>query len=125
MAAPLPGLLTAAETAALQATVGAALDKSLPLLRKVPSLDTYGHNTETLVSNGNIVCNVFHPTATHLQLYADIIGAQQAMMLRFLPGTDVIEGDEVTYKGQNWTVQVIQVEQSYTIPNDLLMTVVH
>jgi hypothetical protein len=121
----MPGLLTAAEITALQGTVGASLDQSLPLLRKTTGLDTYGHTTETWVAQGNVTCNVFHPTATHLQLYADIIGAQQAMMIRFLPGTDIREGDQVTYKAENWLVQAIQVEESYTIPNDAIMTVVH
>ena len=121
----MPGLLTPAEITALQATVGSSLDQSLPLLRKTTTLDTYGHTTETWVSQGNVMVNVFRPTGTHLQLFADIIGAQQAMMLRFLPGTDIREGDQVTYKAENWLVQVIQVEESYTIPNDALMTVVH
>lgn len=121
----MPGLLSAAEIASMQATVGPALDQSLPQLRKTTGLDTYGHTTETWVSQGNVICNVFRPTATHLQLYADIIGAQQAMMIRFLPGTDIREGDQLTYKAENWLVQAIQVHESYTIPNDALMTVVH
>ena len=121
----MAGLLTAAETASMQATVASVLDQSLPLLRKTIGLDSYGHETETWVSQGNITCNVFRPSVTHLQLYAAIIGAQQAMMLRFLPGTDIREGDQVTYKQENWLVQAIQVQESYTIPNDLIMTVVH
>jgi hypothetical protein len=121
----MAGLLTAAETASMQATVATVLDQLLQQLRKTTALDTYGHLTETFLPFAIILCNVFRPTATHLQLYADIIGAQQAMMLRFLPGTDIREGDQVTYKNENWLVQAIQVEESYTIPNDLIMTVVH
>jgi hypothetical protein len=121
----MPGLLSAAQIASSQATVAASLDQSLPLLRKTVAADGYGNNVETWVPRGNVTCNVFKPTGTHLQLFADIIGAQQAMMLRFLPGTDIREGDQVTYKNENWLVQVITVEESYTIPNDLLMTVVH
>lgn len=121
----MPGLLSAAEIASLQTTVAAALDQSLPLLRKTVVKDGYGNNIETWVSQGNVTCNVFRPTATHLQLFANLIGAQQAMMLRFLPGTDIREGDQVTYKAENWLVQAIQVEESYTIPNDAIMTVVH
>jgi head-tail adaptor len=121
----MPGLLSADETASMQVTVASGLDQSLPLLRKTVVKDGYGNNIETWVSQGNVTCNVFRPTGTHLQLFADIIGAQQAMMIRFLPGTDIREGDQVTYKNENWLVQVIQVQESYTIPNDALMTVVH
>lgn len=121
----MPGLLSAAETASLQATVALALDQSLPLFRPTSTPDGYGNNTQTLVSLGNVTCNVYRPTATHLQLFGSLIGAQQAMMLRYLPGTDIREGDQVTYKQENWLVQAIQVEESYTIPNDLIMTVVH
>ncbi len=122
----MPGLLTASEIATMQATVASALDQSLPLFRDTSTaVDDSGHHTVNLVSQGNITCNVFRPTATHLQLYANIIGAQQAMMLRFLPGTDVREGDQVTYKNENWTVQAIQVQESYTVPNDAIMTVIH
>ena len=88
----MPGLLTAAEIASLQATVAAVLDQSLPLLRKTVAPDSYGNNVETWVAQGNVTCNVFRPTATHLQLYANLIRAQQAMMLRFLPGTDIRVG---------------------------------
>ncbi len=122
----MAGLLTAAEIATMQATVASALDQSLPMYRDTSTAtDDSGHHVVTLVSQGNITCNVFRPTATHLQLYADIIGAQQAMMLRYLPGTDIREGDQVTYKNENWTVQAIQVQESYTVPNDAIMTVIH
>ena len=121
----MPGLLSADEIASMQVTVASGLDQSLPISRKSVAPDGYGNNIETWVPQANVTCNVFHPTGTHLQLFADIIGAQQAMMLRFLPGTDIREGDQVTYKNENWLVQVIQVQESYTIPNDLLMTVIH
>ena len=121
----MAGLLTAPEIASMQATVAQVLDQSLPQKRKTVAKDGYGNNIETFAFLANVTCNVFRPTGTHLQLYADLIGAQQAMMLRFLPGTDIREGDVITYKNEDWLVQVIQVQESYTIPNDLLMTVIH
>jgi len=120
----MAGLLSAAEVAGMRITVGIALDQSLPLLRKTAGEDDSGHATETWVSQGNVTCNVFSPTSTYLQQFAEIIGSQWAMMLRFLPGTDIREGDQITYQAKNWLVQNIQDSESYTIPNDALMTVI-
>src|SRR5438128_8076493 len=101
----MAGLLTAAEVATMQATVASALDQSLPFLRKTTTNDTYGHITETWVSQGNVSLNIIKPSATLLQLYADVIGEQRALVIRVMQTTDVRQGDRLVYDSLNWLVQ--------------------
>ena len=122
----MSGLLTTDETAWITAIVSSSLDQSLPLYRPTKASDGYGHTTLTYpgTPTAMIACNVGHPSATQLQAYADIIGTQEAMMLRFLTTTDVREGDRIVFQGENWLVQNVQNADSYTFSNDALITVI-
>jgi Tfp pilus assembly major pilin PilA len=119
----MAGLLTAAEIADITAMVASSLDVALPVYRKATSTDSYGHSTEdwtNLVGTFNV--NIFSPSAKQLQAYAGIIGSQNALMLRFLPASDIREGDRVIYMAKNWIVQNIQNAESYTFAYDALVT---
>lgn len=122
----MAGLLNADEVTWMTSTVASALDQSLPLYRPTKASDGYGHTTLTYPNTptATIACNVGHPSATQLQAYADIIGTQEAMMLRFLSTVDVREGDRIVFQGENWLVQNVQNADSYTFSNDALMTVI-
>jgi hypothetical protein len=120
----MPGLLTDAEVASITATVASSFDQSLPLYRKVLTPDAYGSNTEGYASQGNVSCNIYKPTATQLQIYAALIGAQRAVMLRVMPSADVRENDRIVYAGLNWLVQNVQNADSYTFATDYVMTVI-
>ena len=85
---------------------------------------TYGHTTRTRVSQGNIQCNILKPSATQLQTYADIIGAQRALVIRVMQASDVQEGDEFLYDGLYWVVNNMQDAESYTVTKEYLITVV-
>ena len=119
-------MLSAAEIASVTATVAASMDQSLPLYRKTTALDGYGHTTETYPGTPTLTlaCNIIKPTATQLQLYADIIGGQKALMLRYMPSSDVREGDRIVYQGVNWKVNPIDSAESYTFANEVIITVV-
>jgi len=117
-------MLSPAELASMTTTVAATLDVSLPLARKTTTSDGYGHSTETWISQGNVQVNVIKPSATHLQLFAAIIGTQRALTLRALQTTDIREGDHVTYDNATWTIQALLDASSYTVTKEYLMTVV-
>jgi hypothetical protein len=117
-------MLSAAEIASITTTVGQALDITLALYRNAAGTDTYGHATENEVSQGNVTVNIYKPSASQLSLYAALIGSKRAVMLRFLPTTDIRQGDRLVYQGKNWLVQEILNAESYTIATDALMTVI-
>lgn len=122
----MAGLLTSDEVAWMTSTVASSLDQSLPLYRPTKASDGYGHTTLTYPGSPTamIACNTDKPSATQLQAYADIIGTQEAMMLRFLQTTDVREGDRIVYIGENWEVQNVQNAESYSFCLDALMTII-
>lgn len=122
----MAGLLNADEVTWMTSTVASALDQSLPLYRPTKASDGYGHTTRTYPSTptATIACNTMKPSATQLQTFADIIGTQEAMMLRFVPPTDVREDDRIAFQGENWEVQNVQNAESYSFALDALMTVI-
>jgi len=117
-------MLSAAELASIQATVASALDVALPQYRSTKAADTYGHTTRIRVSQGNIQCNILKPSATQLQAYAGIIGAQRSLVIRVMQASDVQEGDEFLYDGLYWVVNNMQDAESYTVTKEYLITVV-
>jgi head-tail adaptor len=120
----MAGLLSTAEIASITATIASSLDQTLALYRKTLTHDAYGSNTEAYVSQGNVLCNIYKPTATQLQSYAGLIGSQRAVMLRVMPATDVRENDRIVYANLNWLVQTVENADSYTYATDYLMTVI-
>ena len=117
-------MLNMSEDTWITATVEKALDQSLPLSRKTVGLDSYGHSTETYAQVSTLVCTVSKPTATQLELFAEIIAGQKAMMLRYMPTSDVREGDRIVYAGLNWTVQPVRNAASYSFTNSAVITAV-
>lgn len=122
----MAGLLSASEMTDITATVASSLDVSLPLYRKTITQDGYGHSIETYPNTptATIQCNVIKPTASQLQIYADIIAGQKALFLRYMPISDVREGDRIVYQGQNWKVQPTESAESYTFANEVLITTI-
>ncbi len=120
----MAGLLTSDELAWMTPIVASSLDVSLPFSRKSTALDSYGNNTETWTSYGNVSMNIIKPTATRLQLYADMIGEQRALVIRVMQTTDVRKGDRLVYDGLNWLVQNLMDAESYTVTKEYLITTV-
>lgn len=116
-------MLSASELASIQETVASALDTSIPQYRSIKALDTYGHTTNTRVLIGDIKCNIIKPSASKLQLFAEIIGSQQAVILRMMQAEDVQEGDEFLYNDLYWVTNNIQDAESYTVTKEVLLTV--
>src|SRR6266567_2624749 len=107
-------MLSSQEIASMQATANASLDISMPFSRKTTGLDGYGHSTETWASQGSKMVNTYKPTATILQTYASIIGAQTALMIRFAKPTDIKEEDKATDLSRNCRVQYILHTEPFT-----------
>ncbi len=116
-------MLSASELASIQTTVTSALDVTLPQYRSASTLDTYGHTTRARTLIGNIKCNIFKPSASKLQAFAEIVGSQQSIMLRMMQAEDVQEGDEFLYDDLYWIVNNIQDAESYTVTKEALLTV--
>ena len=90
----------------------------------VTGTDSYGHTTSTPNTIGTPLVNIIRPTDTQLQQFAGIIGSQRALLIRYMPTTDIRQGDTLVYGGINWKVNEILVSESYTVTNDALITAV-
>lgn len=118
-------MLNAAEITAMTNIVASSLDVTVTVQRITsPTQDGSGHLTGTYVTVGTAKVNIIKPSATQLQIYAGIIGSQWALMIRFMPTTDIREGDQLVYMSRNWKVQNIQNAESYTFSNDALITTI-
>src|SRR2546423_4491068 len=119
-------MLSAAEIASMQAVVAASLDVSVTVQRPpaTPVFDVYGHDTSTYSTIGTAMVNVIKPSATLLQAYAGIIGSELALLLRFMPTTDIKEGDQIVYAGRNWKAYGIQSAESYTFTDEVLIVTI-
>src|SRR5258708_39875160 len=109
-------MLSACEIAAMTATVARSLDVTVTVQRLPATavLDSYSHDVGTYSTVGTAMVNVIKPSATLLQVYAGIIGSQRALLLRFMPTTDIREGDQIVYLGKNWMTHGIQSAERYT-----------
>ena len=119
-------MLSPAEIASMTATVTASLDQVLPLYHKTTTPDGSGHSIETYNSTPDVMlaCTISKPSVTQLQLYADVIAGKQARNMRFLPTSDVREGDRIVYKGKNCRVQPLEWASSYRVASDALIVTV-
>ncbi len=122
----MAGLLTAAETTAITATVSGSLDQSLPLSRNTTlgTSDTNGRPVVTITSVGNVACTVGKASASVLQEYAGVIGSKRALTLRAMQTTDIRQGDFVTYDSRTWTVAEVLNSASYSVTKTYLITTV-
>jgi len=119
-------MLPAREKADMAATVAGSLDVTVTVQRppSPPVLDSYGHDVGVPVTVGTAQVNVIKPSATLLQAYAGIIGSQLALLLRFMPTTDIREGDQIVYAGKNWKAYGIQSAESYTFTDEVLIVTI-
>jgi hypothetical protein len=118
-------MLSAAELASISSTVAGSLDITITRIRTTAKAqDGYGHTTSPTTSNANYLVNIIKPTATQLQAFADIIGSQRALMIRYMPASDIKQGDIIQYQSVNWLVQSILNAESYTIGVEALMTAI-
>ena len=122
----MAGLLTDAQKAWMQAIVASSLDVSVTVQRPpaTPTFDVYGHDTSTYSTVGTAMVNVIKPSATLLQAYAGIIGSELALLLRFMPTTDIKEGDQIVYAGRTWRAYGIQSAESYTFTDEVLIVTI-
>lgn len=116
-------MLSPAELAAMTATVAASLDQSLPLYHVTRTPDGSGHTTESCANTPDLMlaCTISKPSVTQLQLYADVIAGKQARNMRYMPTSDVREGDRIVYQGKNWRVQPLEWASSYRAASDALI----
>ena len=117
-------MLSANEIAAMQAVVIGSFDVTIAVQRKSVTPDGYGHSTEVWATISTSKVNIFQPSATQLTTYADIIGAQWAVMMRFAQATDIKEGDRILYDARTWLVQNITNADSYSFSTECLITVI-
>ncbi len=117
-------MLSANDIASITAIVAASLDVTLPQYRNTPGEDTSGHATETYAFFANVALNIIRPSATTLQLFADVIGSQRAIIIRVMKTQDVKQGDRFVYDGLNWRVQALMDSESYTVTKEYLLSVV-
>ena len=117
-------MLSANEIAAMQAVVIGSFDVTIAVQRKSVTPDGYGHSTEAWLPISTSKVNIFQPSATQLATYADVIGAQWAVMMRFAQTTDIKESDRILYDAHTWLVQNILNADSYSFSTECLMTVI-
>jgi len=117
-------MLSASELANMNATVAASLDVSITVQRRTPTNDGYGHTTESYATVGTPLCNVVKPSDSTLRLFADVIGSQRALVLRFMPVSDIRQWDQILYNSKTWVVQEILNAESYTFANECLITTI-
>ncbi len=119
-------MLSAADIASMTATVAASFDVTVTVQRiTTPTQDVYGHATGTPVTVSTTAkMNIISPSDSMLQLYAGVIGSQRALLIRFMPTTDIREGDQIVYGGYNWRVHEILSAESYTFVNNALIVTV-
>lgn len=117
-------MLSASELASMNSVIASSLDVTITVQRKSTGQDSYGHANASYATVGTAKCNVVKPSATVLQAYADVIGTQLALVIRFMPTSDIREGDQIVYNSKSWRVQNILSAESYTFANEALITVV-
>ncbi len=117
-------MLSAADITSMTAIVAGSLDVTLPQYRNTPGEDTSGHPTENYAFFANVALNIIRPSATTLQLFADVIGSQRAIMIRVMKTQDVKQGDRFVYDTLNWRVQALMDAESYTFTKEYLLSVV-
>lgn len=121
----MPGLLTDAQKAWMVPIITRSMDVQVTIQRlpSTPVLDGYGHDVSAYSTvNAAAMVNVKKPSATTLQLYADIIGSKRALILRFMPTTDIRKGDQIFYLGRNWMVHGFDSAESYTFTDEVMIT---
>ena len=117
-------MLNASEISWMQTTVSSALDVTVTVQRQTPAQDGYGHDNGAYSTIGTAQVNVIKPSATDLQAFSDIIGSKLALLLRFMPTTDIREGDQILYGGRTWKAYGIQSAESYTFTDEVLIVTI-
>src|SRR2546423_616577 len=122
----MAGLFTGKKKGRVQGAIASRLDVSVTVQRAPakPGFDVFGHDTSTYNTGGTAIVEVNQTSATLLQAYAGIIGSELALLLRFMPTTDIKEGDQIVYAGRNWKTYGIQSAESYTFTDEVLIVTI-
>jgi hypothetical protein len=119
--------VSAAELAAIQAEANSTLDKPATIWRDTTAgttRDIYGSSSSDPANTGNytqvaptgnntLFCSVAEPTATHLQNYDYLIGAEATWLVKLPVGTTCQERDHIVVESQVLEVHVILTPRSY------------
>lgn len=115
-------MISAAELAAMQATVGSALDQTITVQRATRTSDGAGGFTVTYAPVAVVTGNLAQPTAGQLQNYDYLIGSLSAWQVRVPQFTNVQETDKLLVGGLTLLVQVLLRPHSYETAWMLLAT---
>jgi len=118
----MAGMLSAAQIAACKALVERTFDTTVTVKRGPTAEDAYGHKTGTPSTVGTALVGTYKPSASQLATYAEIIGSQKALMIRFSDSTDIRQGDTITHQSKDWTVHAVKPDESYVFAQNALMT---
>lgn len=83
--------------------IGHLLNRTLEVHRPVTASDGSGGQTVTLVPVGEVRAKVDQPTPEERQV-GEQWAAEHSHTIRFLPGADVVRGDELRGDGQTFRV---------------------
>lgn len=111
----MPGFLSAADLAQMQADVASSLDLPCQIQRATTTRDQWGGPSEATAIVATTVCSLATPTAQLSQQYAARLANQQAWTARFPADTDLREGDVVLVNGQSITVMALLTPTSYSV----------
>lgn len=107
-------MISAAELAAMQATVASALDVVLTQQRNRPTTGATRNVVDNYVTLGTLLGNLTQPSAQLLQNYDYRVGDQASWLVRVPVTADLRASDRlITPDGQTLDVQVLLAPRSY------------
>jgi len=112
----MPGLLSDAELARIQAdAVAAACDKTCIVQRKTTTPGSSGEPLASYATIATTVAGMRLPTAGELQNYDYLIGDKAAWTVVLPVGTPVRAQDELLIEGQTLEVHILLTPRSYPV----------
>ena len=107
-------MISAAQLAAMQATVNSALDITLTQQRNSPTQGPTRNTIDSYATVATLTGNLAEPTAGMLANYNYKVGSQATWVVRVPVGTDLRAGDRlITPDGQKLDVQVLLTPRTY------------
>jgi len=119
----MPGLISAADMASMQADVNTTLDTPVEVQRASKTQGNTGNVKPAYAHLASYQGNLAQPTAGQLANYAYKIANRMAWRVR-LPavGVDVQEADHLVVAGHTLEVQVVLAPESYSTATIVLAT---
>lgn len=106
-------LLSAAELASIQAEANKLLDTTAAIMRRTPSNDGLGSQSESWPTIATVPAMMTTPNGSFIQKQAEALG-ELASWLVFVPvGTDIQRYDRITINSQTLEVQAVYSPLSY------------